>query len=812
MTELYDYEKEHLAMLREGLAECAVLLKKNGAFPLGKPGRIAAFGSGVRNTVKGGTGSGEVNSRYFISIEQGLEEAGFTITTKDWLDGYDKARKAAKAPWIKAVKAQAKAAKQFAPIYGMGKVMPEPEYDLSLKTEAGAAIYVVSRISGEGNDREIVKGDLFLTDSEIRDILELDRQFDRFMLVLNTGGPVDLSPVASVGNILLLSQLGVETGAALADILLGRANPSGKLATTWTAAAELPAVGSFGDPDDTDYREGIYVGYRYFDAAEKQPMFPFGFGLSYSEFTIGGERVSADGTKITLRAEVTNQGPLAGKEVLQVYVSVPEGKLDQPPKTLAGFAKTPLLAPGESAELSVSFDLTELASYDTDRSAWILEAGEYLVLAGNSSAAARPVAALELDAEAIVRQAKRVWGSPVFADWKPEKKERSLPEGLPRLLVSAAKIGMETVRYDAEEPVDDVVKALSDEELIYANIGAFDPKGGMLSVVGDAGRKVAGAAGETTSALKKALFPTAVMADGPAGLRLSREFYRDEKGVHALNAGSIPEGVLDFLPGAAKWGMKLLFGKSKAPRGVKTEYQYCTAIPIGTALAQSWNTAFAEACGDIVGDEMERFGVDIWLAPALNIHRNVLCGRNFEYFSEDPLISGRLAAAITRGVQKHPGKAVTIKHYAANNQELNRYGNSSNVSERALREIYLRGFGICIREAGPCCVMTSYNHINGMHSTERYDLCTEILRREFGFEGIAMTDWWVGAFMNRKANHYPSVQARKVAAAGVNLMMPGSKADYANMLQGLKDGKLSRRQLEINVTRVYRMVNQLTKT
>ena len=261
--ELLDYEKEHLQRLRRQLPECTVLLQKNGAFPLERPGRIAAFGSGVRHTVKGGTGSGEVNSHFFVTIEQGLAEAGFTLTSGAWLDAYDEVLVKSKKAWIKDLKAKAKAAKKPAFLSAMGAVMPEPEYDLPLDGEAGAAIYVVSRISGEGSDRMPVKGDLLLTDSEVRDILALNKRFARFMLVLNVGGPVDLSPVQSVGNILLLSQLGAETGSVLADILLGKAVPSGRLASSWAAAADLPKIGSCGEKFETDYKEGIYVGYRY---------------------------------------------------------------------------------------------------------------------------------------------------------------------------------------------------------------------------------------------------------------------------------------------------------------------------------------------------------------------------------------------------------------------------------------------------------------------------------------------------------------------------------------------------------------------
>ena len=266
-TAMADYELRHIEALRKDLAGCTVLLKKDGSFPLEKPCTLAAYGSGVRRTIRGGTGSGEVNSRCIVTIEEGLQQAGFTLTGMEWHTGYEQAREKAHKAFLKQLKKDAKAAKQNFILYGMGKVMPEPEYDLPLNAEGDAAIYVVSRISGEGNDRTPLKGDIRLTDSEVRDILALDKKFTRFMLVLNVGGVVDLSPVMSVRNILLLSQLGVETGCALADILLGKANPSGKLTTTWAAFEEYPEMPDFEDMNETRYREGIYVGYRYYDKA-----------------------------------------------------------------------------------------------------------------------------------------------------------------------------------------------------------------------------------------------------------------------------------------------------------------------------------------------------------------------------------------------------------------------------------------------------------------------------------------------------------------------------------------------------------------
>ena len=805
--ELFDYEQQHLAALRTSLGECTVLLKSNGDFPLAAPGKIAAYGCGVRKTIKGGTGSGEVNSRYFINVEQGLKDAGFTITTQKWLDDYDNTYLEAKKAFRARMKAEAKANKTSTIFYAMGKAMPEPDYALALEGEGDVAIYVLSRISGEGNDRDPVAGDIKLSATEKRDILALNEKYEKFMLVINAGGAVDLSEIPDVKNILVLSQLGVETGAALADILLGKQNPSGKLATTWAAWEDYFPMEDFGDPNDTRYREGIYVGYRYFDAAGKKALFPFGYGLSYTTFSISAPTVRVEDDRVTVTASVTNTGKYAGKEVVQVYVSCPEGKLDKPYQDLAGFAKTAALAPGQTEAVSVTFSMTELASYDEETASWLLEKGNYVIRVGNSSVDTQVAALAVLEETVTVQQVRNTCGKPDFTDWKPEAEIPTIVDTtVPVLVLKGAALTREAVVYDPEQPIDEVVTKLTDEELVYAGIGQFS---GSLSVIGEASTQVAGAAGETTS--KAPGIPTLVMADGPAGVRVSQKFYRDAKGAHGVGQSVLPESIAENLPKAAQWLLNLGSHK-KLPEGTRVEYQYATAIPIGTALAQSWNPDLARKCGDIVGDEMERFGVHLWLAPALNIHRSIRCGRNFEYFSEDPVISGKMAAALTLGVQAHPGRGTTLKHYCANNQETNRYGNNSQVSERALREIYLKGFGIAVRESQPKAVMTSYNLLNGTHTAERRDLCEDVLRSEFGFNGIIMTDWVVGnGIMNSKADIHPAVKPQKVAAAGGDVFMPGCKADFRNVMKGLADGTVTRKQLQINATRLCRLAKELTE-
>ena len=808
-----DRERKNAGLVRGLQAECTVLLKKNGDFPLDGPCRLALYGNGARNTLRGGTGSGEVYSHFTVSAEKALEKAGFTITTKDWLDTYDEIVKKSRKAFVSDVKKRARE-KHINPVFeGMGAVMPEPEYEIPLEGEGDAAVYVLSRICGEGNDR-VAEKDILLTDTEVNTILELNKQFDKFMLVLNVGGPVDLTPVLEVKNILLLSQLGALTGYALADIILGKKNPSGKLATSWVSWNEYPELFDFGDADDTRYKEGIYVGYRYFNTVGTKVLFPFGYGLSYTEFGVTAGKTELDGEKVTTSFEVENTGDFTGKEVVQVYVSKPSGKLDQPAATLAGWVKTDKLAPNEKGIFTVSFAMSELASYDTESSSYILEKGDYVLKYGVNSAELTSYAIIRLDDDVVVRKVESSFEGPDFEDFKPEAAVSSLSiaeekSGITVLKLDSKAISTETIDYNTTVEVTEEVKNLTDEDLIYLNIGAFFGGGIGGSMIGNAGRLVAGAAGETTEKLREKGIPSLSMADGPAGVRISKKYWVDETGAHTVG-NEMLEGLSDFLPKPAVI-MGKLFNKSKPKNGEQIETHYATAIPIGTALAQSWNLKLVEKCGDIVGGEMQEFGVHLWLAPAMNIHRHVRCGRNFEYYSEDPLISGKMAAAITKGVQKHSNCGVTIKHYCVNNQEYNRCFNNSMLSERALREIYLRGYEICVKEAQPATVMSSYNLLNGVHTNERRDLLEDILRKEFGFTGIVMTDWIIGAVPNCGTKH-PKSDASRIAAAGGEIVMPGCKADFDSMTVALNDGSLTREQLEINATRLIKVIREISGT
>lgn len=842
-SNVQDFEKKHIAAVRDMAAECAVLLKSNGDFPLASAGKIALFGNGARNTIKGGTGSGDVNVRHFVSVEEGLENAGFEITSKAWLDTYTSMLAEEKAKFLQGLKAEAKAAGVNAIWYCMGKVMPEPAYNIPLEGEAETAVYVLARNSGEGADRTPVAGDINLTETEQRDILALNEKYDKFILVLNVGGMVDLSPVSAVKNILLLSQLGTPIGDVLADILLGKSYPSGKLTTTWAPIASYPSTEGFGDPNDTYYKEGIYVGYRYFDTVNETPVYPFGYGLGYTTFEVKGKSVAADEKQVTVTASVKNTGNFAGKEVVQVYVSAPAGKLDKPYQELKGFAKTKELAPGEETEVTVTFDTASMASFSEEASAYVLEAGKYIIRVGNCSRDTHVCGIVSLDQDAVTEKVKHIcpgWG---FEDMKPEGATYSY-EGEAEEIAAALIIELDASRIETrvalysevmperektepfdfakvvsrDKTLDEFVAGLTDEQLAYLCIGHYkESDGDPLSAIGAAAYQVAGAAGETSSRLKDLGVPGLVMADGPAGLRLS-PMYKWVNG-EAKSSGGFDNFIELMDENELKMMASMMPQPSEEEQKAPYNYQYCIAIPIGTALAQAWNPEACQTCGDIVGEEMEMFGVHMWLAPAMNIHRSPLCGRDFEYYSEDPLVSGCAAAAITKGVQAHKGCATTIKHFCCNNQETNRFLSNSVVSERAMREIYLKGFEICVKTSQPHALMSSYNLVNGEHTCNTKDIQTCALRDEWGYEGVVMTDWLVTRSMGdsmsgtENTNKYSKASAAGCVKAGNDITMPGGEEDFADIMDALSNPQhpyaLTRAELQTCAKRVLGSVLKL---
>lgn len=582
----------------------------------------------------------------------------------------------------------------------------------------------------------------------------------------------------------------MEGGNALADVLTGKVTPSGKLTDTWAYHYEdYPCSDTFGhrngDLTEEDYRENIYVGYRYFDAFGVAPRYPFGYGLSYTDFSVTQATVQVDGTQVMCDTAVKNIGKVySGKEVAQLYLQKPQGTFDCESKSLAAFGKSKLLAPEQEDTIRLRFDLRDLAVYDEKIDAFVLPGGEYGLLLGNDALHVRPVAVLVVKETAVVEQVNRVI---------PEARsfpvlEAHLPcpeydEALPRFAVEAPK----PITHGKRKPEqkDEKIKALlaklTDIEKVHLVVGG----GYNMTCYNNA----MGAAGRTCTELLKKGIPNILLADGPAGLNVV-----PCTGVGIEGGPRFPDG----LPEEWRWGWINKFeGLIKHLPGLKRRvYRYMTAWPSETLLAQSWNAALLEEVGRAVGREMLEIGVSVWLAPGLNIHRNPLCGRNFEYYSEDPLVSGKMAAAITRGVQSMGGVGVSVKHFCCNNQEDNRMLMSSNVPQRALREIYLRAFRIAVTEGKPWTVMSCYNRVNGLHVCNSPNLLTGVLRDEWGFEGLVMSDWTA----SNQCSHAVAINS------GNDLIMPGDNGVQKNLEESLRKGELDKTALEVSAARVLKLV------
>ena len=743
-------EKEHRALARRAAAAGIVLLKNDGVLPM-QPGKIALYGPGSRMTVKGGAGSGDVHERYSVSIEQGLQNAGFTFPNTLWMDRFEAKYKADVAEWKAGVE---ESIRGYGPIRTMQMFIKIGEQPMPYPTcapiqgdeltdETDTAIYVLSRQAGEGYDRRVEKGDYLFSDVEKESLKKLSAHYKKLILVLNCGSVIDLSILdeTRIDAVLFYGQAGTEGGNALADILTGKDCPSGRLTDTWAVRYEdYPAADTFGhrngDLENEEYREGIYVGYRWFEKNGIRPRYPFGYGLSYTTFSKKVSTVSDRAAVVT----VQNTGNMAGQETVLLFVQKPDGKIDHEKRCLVAFAKTGNLAPGESETITVSFDLEQIAIFDEEKHAFLLEAGSYILYLENE-----PCGNFSLSEERVY---------PIT-----RVKQEEMHSG----------------------HVSKVLASLTDREKCLLVTGGGYPLRAYNQVMGAAGRTC-------TSLLKKGV-PNIVLSDGPAGLNVVPKV--------AIQKSGLP-GYPDGLPEDWRWGwLKNTEGFLKRFMGKGTPvYRYMTAWPSETVLAQSFDTELMEEVGRSVGREMKEIGVSVWLAPGLNIHRNPLCGRNFEYYSEDPIVSGKMAAAVTRGVQSMGGVGVSIKHFCCNNQEDNRMRVSANVSERALREIYLRSFEIAIKEGKPWTVMSSYNRVNGKYVCNTEELLTNVLRDEWNFKGLVMSDW----------NATDQCSYAEAIHAGNDLIMPGTKEVAKTLYNDLKAGKLDRAALNRSAVRVLEMI------
>ena len=724
--------KEHIALSRMAAGEGMVLLKnEKNTLPIRRGTKVALFGKGTVDYVKGGGGSGDVTVEYIRNLYEGMK----IKEDEGKVEVFDKLAKY----YEKDIQ------KQYADGAVPGMTV-EPELPDELLNEAreytDTAVITICRFSGEGWDRKceaaqdgyvldgeekrnselsakiFENGDFCLTNAENAMVEKVKKAFPHVIVVMNVGGIVDTKwfrDCDEIQSVLMAWQGGMEGGLATADILCGDVNPSGKLSDTYAKDLEdYPSTANFHESAFyVDYTEDIYVGYRYFETipgAAERVNYPFGFGLSYTDFDWKMTGASEENGVITVLTEVTNTGKTAGKEVIQLYYGAPQGKLGKPAKVLGAFKKTSLLQPGERQILTLKLPVDQMASYDdlgkVCRSAYVLEAGEYAIYIGtNVRDAAKIDFTYVVKEDTITEQLSRK-AAPyhlqkrMLADGSYEElpqREYVEEEGLPRQDKYA--IGLpcpdtrgqkgidfldsKGVRFsdvaDGKMTLDEFMDILTLDDCI--NLLGGQPNTGCANTFG-------------MGNLPEYGVPNVMTADGPAGLRI--------------------------LPKC----------------GVNT-----TAWPCATLLASTWDEELVEKVGKAGAEEVKENNISIWLTPACNIHRSPLCGRNFEYYSEDPYLAGKTGAAMVRGIQsQHIG--ASVKHFAANNKETNRKDSDSRVSERALREIYLKQFEIIVKEAHPYTIMSSYNLINGIHASENKELLTGILRDEWGFDGLVTTDWW----------------------------------------------------------------------
>ena len=774
---------EHIALSRQAAQEGMVLLKNRGdLLPLAPGSRVALFGKGSFDYVKGGGGSGDVTVSYVRNVYDGLKTENVPLyepLSAYYRDYVSERYTAGDVPGL----------------------MAEPELPEALlasaKTFSDVAVIVLSRFSGEGWDREPVmyveegypwpdeltmpkraktvfpKGDYYLTDAEEKLVRRVSAAFDKVAVVLNVGGVVDVSWFADndrISSVLLAYQGGIEGGSAAAALLAGRANPCGKLPDTFARdLSDYPSTEHFHDSVDyVEYTEDIYVGYRYFETlpgAAERVCYPFGYGLSYTNFSLETVSAGAEDGTIRVSVRVTNTGSRAGKEVVQLYCRPPWGRLQKPLRNLAAFQKTKLLEPGERETVTLAFPADAMASFDDlgkiARCAWVLEKGSYALYLGTS-----------------VRNAVKL-------DFVYEQSETEI----------LCQLGEKLAPIHLKE------RLLADGRLEDLPAGPeVDTNANLLQPI-HAGQAeaVAPAVRERDRYLLPHPFaegvrPLSDVAGGALSLDAFLSQLSDEDLIHLLggqpNVGVSNTFGIGNLP---EYGVPNIT-TADGPAGLRIEPQcgICTtAWPCATLLAATWDPELVSRVGAGAAEEVKENNISVWLAPAVNIHRNPLCGRNFEYYSEDPLLTGKLAAAMVRGIQSRH-IAATVKHFACNNKETNRKYSDSRLSQRALREIYLRAFEIIVREARPWALMSSYNVINGRRASESRELLTDILRHEWGYTGLVMSDWWT------RGEHY------KELLAGNDLKMANGYPERVR--QAMELGAVTREDLVICVRRVLELI------
>ena len=795
---------EKLSVARRAAAQGLVLLKNDGgALPLARDREVVLMGVTGYFCHRMGFGSGDMLAQRTVQYDEGLANAGVKLF-QPVADFYRRGILAKKEcfqtinrnwwKWSYRFPEPATKDDEFAALVAGHRDLP---CVVTIGRNCGESVDLSA--GGEtGSGGECGYNSIFLHWQEEQLLRLACQNFDNVVVLLNVCGVVDTSwldkyPVKAV---LVTSLLGETSGDAVADVLTGRVAPAGKLTTTWAKRyRDYPSTDCWGTLQ-VPYREGIFLGYRYFDTFGIEPRFPFGFGLSYTSFAIKAGAVSARGSKARLSATVKNTGKAAGAEVVQCYVSAPDGTLEKPFQDLVAYARTPVLAPGASCKVDLAFDLARFASYDEAAAAFVLEKGDYAVRVGASSRDTHVAGVLRLPKSVETEKVHRRFAQADLSDLrllskkgaKPwtyagEKAERAaakvvaldpaaikrapakpdvgnvFAKELPRPKAGAPLVTMRDV-LAGRATVAQLVAQMDDHELASCvNMLVFDDRRGAVeggTGVGGFEGTIRGEASEFWSSEKYAIPPSPV-ADGPSGVRLA--IFNEDPAKDSEMARTV------------------------------------VAYPCGTALAQGWDDAAATDFGRSVCADMALAGIDGWLAPGLNLHRNPLCGRNFEYFSEDPLLAGRMAAAIARGVQTREdgapsGRYVTIKHFCTNNQEHERGREENVVAERTLRELYLRAFRIACEDGKPLSIMTSYNQLNGGYVATTKALLDGVVRGEWGWDGFVMTDWWNGA---DKLRHQ---------ASGNDLIAPGVR-DWRDALEkGLAEGRVARGPVQLAATRI----------
>lgn len=751
--------------------ESIVLLKNdNNTLPLKKEQVVSVFGRCQIDYFYVGYGSGgDVNAPYSINLIEGLKNKNVHINN-DLLKIYD--------DWCKDNPVN----HGFWGHWPMN--YPEMTVDSALVSKAGKdsdiALVVIGRAAGEDRENKLEKGSYYLTDEEINMLNLVTANFDKVAVIMNCGNIIDMSWLKKYGDkissVIYAWQCGMESGNALANILTGAVTPSGKLTDTIAQNyADYPSADNFGSKKFNNYEEDIYVGYRYFETfCPDKVLYPFGFGLSYTEFEIEPLEFTQIDNKFNVSVKVKNIGPCDGKEVVQIYVNAPKGKLGKAEKSLVTFAKTGTLAPDEEEILNFSFSLYDIASFDDvgvtgNKFSYVLESGDYVFYAGNSVRTDLVCGKVKLDFT-VIQTLDEVCGvKNSFSRIKStddgmikELVEVSTPYLKKRIInnlpspigYKGGNANLSNVA-DGKITLDAFISTLTNDELETLAYG----QGKMDSQYGVTGN--AGAFGGTNKNLIDKGIKPIITTDGPAGIRIKK---------------------------------------------------YTSLIPCGTALASTWNTDLVNELAAVMGQEMKYHSTDVLLAPGMNIHRDVLCGRNFEYFSEDPLVSGKMAAAFVNGIQS-AGVSACPKHFACNNQEVSRTKCDSRLSQRALREIYLKGFEICVKDSSPLNIMTSYNKINGVWSHYNYDLVTTVLRKEWKFAGNVMTDWW----MQKSASpEFPAIDnnAYRIRAQ-VDVLMPGAMSRTGTykpdkkLLKAVDTTGITRAELERTAKNVLKLVLKL---